>query len=161
MCINRSGDDAFVTQQTANGLELCAVVEHGRGETMAKHVRRFLLLCGDGRKRCSHHRAEGGISQSMTAGTEEQCIFVGREALKKLATDGEIIPKRVGQFSSKRNDSLFVAFTRHTELRRREVYIPQIQSQNLSGTESGVIKQEKKGAITTAGIVLSKPIITK
>ena len=97
----------------------------------------------------------------MAAGTEEQCIFVGREALKKLATDGKIIPKRIGQFGSKRNDPLFVAFTRHAELRRREVYITQIQSQNLSGTESGVIKQQKKGAVATAGIVLSKPIITK
>ena len=96
MCVNGSGDDAFMPQQTANSLKLSTVVEHGRGETMAKHVRRFLLLCGDGRKRCSHHRAEGGLSQSMAAGTEEQCIFVGGEALKKLATDGEIIPKRVG-----------------------------------------------------------------
>ena len=45
----------------------------------------------------------------MAAGTEEQCIFVGREALKKLATDGKIIPKRIGQFGSKRHDRWFVA----------------------------------------------------
>ena len=151
----------LVPEETTNGFELCAMIEHGGGETMTEDVGGFLLLGGNSREGGAHGVAQSGVAQPFTARTEKKCLFAFGKTLKKNVTQGEIVGNRIAQFRSERNDALLVSFTGDTKLTGGKIDIDEIQAEHFGGSQAGVIEQQQEGAIALTGIVVAKGIVGK
>ena len=96
--IDFRGDNAGVPEEFFDSFELSTVVEHGRGESVAQHVRTLLLLRGDEREIMLHHGLHLGFGHPFAFVADEQGGVVGwlfkthpaveEQLLMELGTEG-------------------------------------------------------------------------
>lgn len=70
--VDGGGGYGGVAEKLLDGFELCAVGEHGGGETVAQGVGRAALLGGDGAEGVFHHEAELVVGHAASALGEEE-----------------------------------------------------------------------------------------